>query len=295
MDRLLALSDALAAAVQHAGRALFAVHARPRLASSGVHWRPGLVLTAHHTVRVDEGLTVTGPDGRSAAATLVGRDPALDIAVLAIGDTDVPVAELGDSDAVRTGHMVLALGAGPRASWGVVSAVGAVRSRDADRDLFSLDLTLYPGFSGGPLVDARGHVVGLNTSGLSRDLQVAVPASVVSRSVDQLVRHGRIPRAYLGVGTQPIRVPDALRAQLGLGQEVAVIVVEVQAGSPAAAGLLIGDVILSLDGTPIADPVDLRRVLRPERIGQRVTARVIRGGQAREVELTVGERPPRPR
>ena len=295
MDRLHALSDELAAAVQQAGRAVLAVHARPRLPSTGVHWRPGLVVTANHTVRADEGLTVTRPDGRSVPATLVGRDPVRDLAVLRVDVADVAVAELGDSDAVRVGHMVLALGAGPRASWGVISAIGAAHARSADVDLFSLDLTLYAGFSGGPLVDALRHVVGINTSGMSRQMQLAVPASVVSRTVDALVSHGRMPQGYLGVGTQTVRVPAAMREQLHLDQELALIVVDVQAGSPAAAGLLLGDVILALDGHAIADPVDLRRLLRPERIGQRITARVVRGGQARDVELTIGERPARPR
>jgi S1-C subfamily serine protease len=293
MDQVLALSNELATAVQQAARAVFAVQARPRLASTGVHWRPGLVVTANHTVRADEGVTLTRPDGRSVAGALVGRDPARDLAVLRVEAADVPVAEVADSDAVRVGHVVLALGAGPRASWGVVSAIGATRS--AEGDLFSLDLTLYAGFSGGPLVDAQGRVVGVNTSGMSRQMQLAVPAAVVSRTLDELVRHGRISHGYLGVGTQPVRVPDAMRQQLGLDQELAVIVVDVQSDSPAAAGLLIGDLILSLDGQAVVDPVELRRLLRAERIGRRITARVVRGGQSRDVELTVGERPPRPR
>jgi S1-C subfamily serine protease len=293
MDQVLALSNELATAVQQAARAVFAVQARPRLASTGVHWRPGLVVTANHTVRADEGLTLTRPDGRSVAGALVGRDPARDLAVLRVEAADVPVAEVADSDAVRVGHVVLALGAGPRASWGVVSAIGATRS--AEGDLFSLDLTLYAGFSGGPLVDAQGRVVGVNTSGMSRQMQLAVPAAVVSRTLDELVRHGRISHGYLGVGTQPVRVPDAMRQQLGLDQELALIVVDVQPDSPAAAGLLIGDLILSLDGQAVVDPVELRRLLRAERIGRRITARVVRGGQSRDVELTVGERPPRPR
>jgi S1-C subfamily serine protease len=295
MGTLLAFSDELAAAVQRAGRAVWAVHARPRIPSSGVHWRSGLLVTANHTVRIDEELMVTRPDGRSAPATLVGRDPALDLALLRIDASDIPVAELGDSEAVHVGHMVLALGAGPRASWGVVSATGLARARHPERDLLSLDLTLYPGFSGGPLVDARGQIVGINTSGISRHLQLAIPAKIVSRIVDDLVRHGRIPQAYLGVGTQGVRVPEALREQLHLSQRTAVIVVDVQPGSPAASGLLIGDVLLSLDGQPIADPLDLRAVLRAERIGQRVTASVVRAGQALDVQLAVGERPPRPR
>jgi S1-C subfamily serine protease len=292
MDRLLALSEELASAVEKAGRAVLAVHARPRLPSTGVHWRPGLVVTANHTVQADESVTVSRPDGTSAAATLVGRDPAHDLAVLRIEAGATGVAEVGDSDAVRVGHVVLALGSGPRASWGVVSAIGAARARG---ELFSLDLTLYAGFSGGPLVDAQGRVIGIATSGMSRQMQLAVPAKSVGRAVDELVRHGRIPHGYLGVGTQAVRVPETMRQQLSIDQELALIVVDVQAGSPAAAALVIGDVILSLDGHVVADPLALRQLLGAERIGRRITARVLRGGAVREVELTVGERPPRSR
>ncbi|PYM95162.1 MAG: LuxR family transcriptional regulator [Candidatus Rokuibacteriota bacterium] len=295
MDRLLLLSDELAGAVQQAARAVVAVHGRPRVPSTGIHWRSGLIVTASHTVQTDDDLTVTSPSGQSVPAAVVGRDAALDVAVLRIGACDAEVADVGESDVVRVGHMVLAVATGPRASWGVISAIGAARSRRAESDVFSLDLTLYPGFSGGPLVDARGAVVGLNTSGASRHLQLAIPAKAVGRVVDAVVRHGRIPRAYLGVSTQPIRVPEGFREEHGQSQRTALIVVEVQAGSPAAAGLLVGDVILSLDGTAVTDPLDLRAALPSERIGQRVRASVIRAGRALDVDLTIGERPARAR
>ena len=287
MDGLLALSDQLATAVQQVGQAVFAVHGRPRVPSTGIHWRSGLIVTANHTVQTDDDITVTSPDGRSVPATVIGRDSTVDIAVLKAGVSDVLVADVGDSDAVRVGHMVLAVGAGPRASWGVISAIGAAWSRRSEGDVFSLDLTLYPGFSGGPLVDARGSVVGVNTSGASRHRQLAIPAKLVTRAVDAAARHGRIPQAYLGVGTQPVRV----RPEGDQAQRTAVIVVDVQPGSPAAAGLLVGDVILTLDGTPVTDPLDLRAVLRPDRIGQHVRVSVIRAGRILDVDVTIGERP----
>jgi S1-C subfamily serine protease len=295
VDRLLDLSDQLAAAAQRVGQWVLAVHGRPRVPSTGIHWRSGLIVTANHTLQTDDDLSVTRPTGESSRVTVVGRDPGLDIAILRGDDSAMAVAEVGDSDAVRVGHMVLALGAGPRASWGVISAIGAASSRRADGELFSLDLRLYPGFSGGPLVDARGSVVGVNTSGASRHLHLAIPANAVNRVVDAVVRHGRVPQAYLGVSTQQIRVPEGVGEQAGVGRSRAVIVVEVQSGSPAAAGLLVGDVILALDGIAIADPLDLRGALRPERIGQPVTASVLRAGRVIEVSLTVGERPDRGR
>jgi len=295
VDTLLELSDQLAAAVQGAGRSIVAVHGRPRVPSTGIHWRMGLIVTASHTVQADEDLTVTSPTGHAWRVTVVGRDPELDLVVLRTDDTAMPLAEIGDSGAVRVGHMVLAVGAGPRASWGVISAIGAASSRRGEGDLFGLDLRLYPGFSGGPLVDARGAVIGVNTSGASRHLHMAVPSGAVNRVVETVVRHGRVPHAYLGVSTQPVRVPEGVREGTGAERGHAVIVVEVQPGSPAAAGLLVGDVILALDGVAIIDPLDLRGALRPDRIGQRITASVLRAGRVVEVPLTVGERAQRAR
>jgi len=287
MNGLQSLSNDLAAAVERAGRAVFAVNGRARLGSTGVHWRPGLVVTADHTVQFDEELTITGPDGRALTARVAGRDPTIDVAVLKVDAPGVAVADVADSDAVRVGHIVLALGAGPRASWGVVSSVG-------DKRMLHLDLTLYPGFSGGPLVDAQGRVVGINTSGASRHWQLAIPAAAVNRVVDELQRRGRIPRAYLGVSTQPVRLPEPVRQRLNLDQPTAVIVVEVMAGSPAAAaGLTIGDVIVSLGATRIADPTDLKSALRPDRVGESITASVLRGGEPKDLMVTVGERPRR--
>jgi len=225
-------------------------------------------------VQAEDDVTVTRPDGASTPATVVGRDSTLDVAVLRVDAAGLPVADAGDSDAVRVGHMVLAVGAGPRASWGVVSAIDTGPGRIPGTDFFTLDLTLYPGFSGGPLVDARGTVVGLNTSGASRYLQLAIPAKAVSRVVHDVVSHGRIPQGYLGVSTQPVRIPDALREQLGRTRRAAVIVV---------------------DGEPVTDPFDLRALLRSRPIGQRVRASLMRAGQLVDAELAIGERPPRGR
>jgi S1-C subfamily serine protease len=295
MNGLQSLSNDLTAAVERAGRSVFGVSGRARLGSTGVHWRPGLIVTADHTVHVDEEVSVTRPDGRTLTARVAGRDPTIDVAVLKLDAPGVEVAEIADSDAVRVGHIVLALGAGPRASWGVVSSIGEGRNgKSTAGDLFHLDLTLYPGFSGGPLVDVLGRVVGINTSGSSRHWQLAIPASAVNRVVDELLRRGRIPRAYLGVSTQPVRLPEALRQKLSLDQQTAVIVVEVQSESPAAAaGLSIGDVIVALGATRIADPTDLKSALRPDKVGESITASVLRGGEPKNVQLTVGERPRR--
>ncbi len=291
MDELLAFSNELAAAVDRAGRSVVGVTARPRLGSTGVHWRPGFVVTANHTVQTDDGITVTRPDGRTVAATLAGRDPTIDVAILKVDPFDVEVAE-ADSLSARVGHIVLALGTGPRASLGVVSAIGGeVGTPKVAGDVLSLDLTLYPGFSGGPLVNTAGRVLGLVTSGRSRHLQLAIPAATVNRVVEELIRRGHLPHAYVGVGTQPVRLPASIRERLGLAQQTAVIVVDVRPGSPAATGgLSIGDVILSLGGTTITDPYDLMRILSPDRVGQRLAVSVWRGDGPRELEVVVAER-----
>jgi len=291
MTTAMDLSNALAGAVERAAGSLFAVHGRPRLPSTGVHWRAGLIVTASHTVEPDREVTLTAPDGRTLAAQVVGRDPGLDIAVLRAEVTGVPAADIHDDGELRIGHLVLALGAGPRASAGIVSALDLRGEPDA---MLAVDLTLYPGFSGGPLVDVLGHVVGITTSGVSRHLQCAVRAAAVTRLTDHVVRAGRIPRAYLGVGTQPVVLPNDLRERLGLTQRTAVIVVNVTSNSPAAAaGLVIGDVIVSIAGHAIAEPGDLVAVLQPDRVGNTVTTSILRGGEPRQIQVTVGERPSR--
>jgi len=295
MDALLSLSNDLAGAVAHAGRAVVTVHARHRLPSTGVHWRPGVVVTAEHTVRRDEEITITTPDGRTRPAILAARDPGTDLAVMRIEDSELPTADLGDTGALRVGHMVLALGYGPRASWGVISALGGRwrtwRGGEIDQ-LLRLDLTLYPGFSGGPLVDARGRVVGLNTSGMSRSLRIAIPVTTVSRVIDELLSRGRVARPYLGIGTQPVRLPEALSRRLAVPVEGGLIVVNTEPDGPAArAGLLMGDIVVALDGTPVRDTDDVQAVLGAKPVGATLTASIIRAGAPTEISITVGERP----
>lgn len=298
-NTLLSLSDNLAGAVARAGRAVVAVNARRRVSSTGVHWRPGVVVTADHTVRMEEEITITRPDGRPLPAALAGRDPGTDLAVLRVPDLDLPVAELGDAGSCKVGHIVLALGAGPAASWGVVSAVGGRwhtwRGGEVDR-LVRLDLVLYPGFSGGPLVDIDGRVIGINTSGLSRVTPVAIPVATVSRVSDELLTRGRVARGYLGLALHPVRLPETLTRAVGLATRTGLVVVNVEADGPAGrAGLLIGDVLVALDGAAVGETDDIQAALGSQRVGSTVRAQIIRAGMSSQVEITVGERPPRRR
>ena len=184
---LAAFSSELADAVERAGRSVVAIHARRRIPSSGVMWRPGVVVSSHHTVRRDEDVRVTLPDGSSVQADLAGRDPGTDIAVLRLrGGGEAEPAERGDTAELRVGHLVLAVGrpgeGGVTASLGVVSATGGEwRTWSGGRmdRLVRLDLAVRDGFSGGPLVDASGHVVGLNTWALARGGSLVIPVSAV--------------------------------------------------------------------------------------------------------------------
>jgi S1-C subfamily serine protease len=296
---LLSLSNNLADAVERAGRSTVAVHARQRQPASGVHWRPGVIVATDHTIERDDDITVTLPDGKSIPATLAGRDPSTDLAILKIDGASLPVAATGDAAALRVGHMALAVGrfgeGGLGTSLGVVSALSGAWNtwRGGQVDQFiRADVTLYPGFSGGPLVNAAGEIVGINTSGLSRNMGLTIPAATINRVVDQLLSKGRIARGYLGLGLQPVRLPDTLKQAVGTTSDTGVIIISIESGGPAEqAGLFIGDIIVALDGRAVTDTDAVQGLLGPERIGSALAAKVARGGQPVDVQITVGERP----
>ncbi|MBE9181054.1 trypsin-like peptidase domain-containing protein [Oculatella sp. LEGE 06141] len=293
---LVALSNDLADAIAHAANAIVTVNARQRCSSSGVHWQPGIVVTADHTIKREEDITVTVADDRTLAATLVGRDSGTDLAVLRLQEVDLPAAELVEAPELKVGHMVLALGRssdGIAASFGVISALGGTwRSWHGGQidQFIRPDLTLYPGFSGGALINLQGQVIGMNTSG-PRHTTLTIPVSTVSRVVNQLLQRGRIARGYLGVGMQPLPLPDRLRQSLNLPNTNAVIIISTESGSPAdQAGVLIGDILVRLNDRPIEDIHDVHAMLDPEQVSKPLTAQIIRGGALIECSITIGER-----
>lgn len=298
MSALVNLSDELSDAVAAAARSVVTVHGGRRVGASGVVWRQGVVVTADHVIE-DDDVDVTLPDGTRVAARLAGRDPSTDLAILKVDAPSVPAAERAPADAVRIGHVVVAVarpgGEGAAASMGVMSALSDAwttwRGGRVDR-FIRADLTLYPGFSGGPLVDVAGRIVGINTSGLTRHWSVAIPPSTIDRVADALLAKGRIARGYLGVGLQPVRMPDAVARALQLARNGGAIVVGVEPGSPAdRGGLLIGDVLVAIDGTPVTDVEDVHGLLGPDKVGVQASVRVIRAGALAQVPVTVGERP----
>ena len=295
---LAALSDDLAAAVDTVGRSVVAIHARRRIPASGLVWQPGVIVAAHHTIHQDDEITVTLHDGTSAPATLAGRDPSTDLAVLRLADSAGAPAAAAADGTPRVGQLVLALGRPGKnitASLGIVSAVGGEwrtwQGGTIDR-FIRLDLSVYDGFSGGPLVDAGGRVVGINTSGLARATALTVPASTVARVAGQLLARGHVARGWLGIATQPVRLPPPLQRSLGIEADGGLVVVNVEPDSPAdRGGVFIGDILLALDDQAVRDPGDVLAALGGDRIGKAVTLRVARGGRAEQVSVTVGERP----
>jgi S1-C subfamily serine protease len=292
------VSTALVATVEAASVGVVRVEARRRLAATGIVWAPdGTVVTAHHVVEQDEAISVGLPDGQTLAATLVGRDPTTDVAVLRVPTTGLPSPIWAESEGnnLRVGHLALALGRPGQtiqATLGIVSALGESWRTPGggliDRYL-QTDVVMYPGFSGGPLVNASGQVVGLNTSALLRNISLTVPVATLRRVVSMLLAHGRVRRGFLGVSIQPVRLPAALAQQLG--QETGLLLVAVEPQGPAEkSGLLLGDTIVTLDEAPVRQHDDLLALMTPERIDTAVSARIIRGGQLQDLRVIVGER-----
>jgi S1-C subfamily serine protease len=297
---LAGLSRDLAATVELAGRSVVAINARRRIPSSGVVWQGGIVVTASHTITRDDDITVTLGSGRSVQATLAGRDPSTDLAVLKLEDAAVPAVErAGDGD-LQVGRLVLAVGRpGPQltASLGIVSAVGGEwRTWQGGRiDRFvRLDLSIYDGFSGGALVEAGGRVLGINTSGLARATALTIPATTVDRLTTQLLSSGSVSRGFLGLAVQPVLLPDALQTRLGIEHRGGLVVVNLETDGPAdRAGILLGDIIVALEDDPVSDPTDLLAALGPDRVGRPAAVRVVRAGELATVPVTVAERPTR--
>ena len=289
------MSNELATVVESAGVSVVRVEGRRRMPASGIVWGDaGVVVTANHVAERDDRLRVGVDDKQAIGAELVGRDPTTDLAVLRASEIKASPAETVGDDGLRVGHIVLALGRPGKtvqATLGIVSAIGnSWRTRaggTVDRYL-QTDVIMYPGFSGGPLVDAQGKVLGMNTSAM-RGVSVAIPSVTVDRVVESILSHGKVRRGYLGVGVQPVQLPEALGEELG--QETGLILVSVEPGSPAdAGGLTLGDTLLSLDGEPVRQLDELLNLLSHDMVGKEVVVRTLRGGGVREQKLTVGER-----
>lgn len=296
MGTLTGFSEGLAAAVEKGGASTILVDARKRYPASGIAYADDLILTADHVVTREEDIKVILSDGKSLDATIAGRDPGSDLALLRLAEKALSPAKT--SDDVKVGQLVLALGRpnsdGMQASWGIVTSInGATRTfRGGMLDGYILtETTPYPGFSGGPLVNTEGEVLGLNTSGLTRGSSLTIPVKMAWLTAEALAAHGSVKRGYLGVRTQPVEVPESSREALKHEQSHGLLVLWLEEGGPAAkGGLLVGDILVAVNGQPVDDPDDLFSALGSDTVGKAIAVEVLRGGRPETLNVTVGER-----
>lgn len=296
-----ALSNELAQCAEDAGRSVVAVHGR-RHPSSGVVFGKDSIVTVNHALRRDEDITVVVAPGEQIAARVTGRDPGTDLAVLRLAQPLAASApRWGVASGLRVGELVLALGRTWRgnvvASSGIVSGLigGPWRTwRGGELEQFVRpDLTLYPGFSGGPLLNGQGEFIGINTAALYRS-GITIPAGTVKRIATELVEKGRVERPYLGLAMQAVALPESLRGKLNLKPTEGLLVVHVESGSPSEkAGVLLGDALIELEGKPVTDTDAVQEVLRSGKIGREVEAVLIRGGAILKVKVRLEARPAR--
>ena len=283
----------MADAVERANKSLVTVNGRERQSATGIVYATELVLTADHVVERDDNLTVIAADGTKLAAQLVGRDSSTDLAVLRVPGLVADAAATGAT--ARVGQLILAVGRpsdeGVMASSGVVSAIGGpVRGNGVNLEKYiRTDATPYPGFSGGPIVDVSGAVVGVLTTGLMRGATLAIPIEIALRVAETLTKQGYVKRGYLGVISQQVKLPPNQRA--GQSQEHGLLVMRVEDSSPAEqGGLLMGDILVSVDGNAVNSADDLLALLTGERVGKPVNIGIIRGGNLQSVSVTVAQR-----
>ncbi len=294
---LVAFSDHAAQLVERTVSGIVAVHGGGRGSSSGIHWRSGVIVTAEEVLERDEDIKITLPSGRLVEASLAGRDPSTDVAVLRFQPDGLPAAPTADAAPLRPGHVVLAIGnheGAPIASLGIVATVGgawhSLRGGTID-SLIRLDLVLSPAAEGGALIDAQGRVVGMAVLGPRRRV-LAIPTSTIDRVVDQLLARGHVFRGYLGAGLQPVRHGRPLSHDTqpsGSGRGVLVVSIDPE-GPAARAGLLVGDIVMAWNEKPVDRVREVMRLLGANSAGNTVDLGLIRGGAPTAVKVVIGER-----
>jgi S1-C subfamily serine protease len=286
----------MAAATEKAAASTVSVNARRRMPASGIVYAPDLVLTADHVIEHEDGITILLANGTEAAAKLAGRDPGSDLALLRLEKERTTPAEAAMQASI--GQLVLALGRpspeGIEASLGVVSAIGGpVRTPHGSLDKYiRTDATPYPGFSGGPLVDAEGKVVGVNTSGFGRGVTLTIPADYAWKVAEQLARSGSVKRGYLGVRSEAVELTEAVQKALNRAQASGLLLVSVERKSPAEAGkLIVGDILVGINGQPVPDHDALFAHLTGEAVGKSIPMQILRGGELQTFPVEIGARP----
>ncbi|MGB6686800.1 MAG: trypsin-like peptidase domain-containing protein [Terracidiphilus sp.] len=291
------LSESFSQTIEALEGSVVAVYGGGRSTSSGVVWRPGVVVTTHSSLGHRETVKVIHGE-EPVSAQLIGRDAGTDLAVIRVPSEELkPVDKLAERD-VRAGEIVLSVGRSRlgdiSASCGIVARIGSAwqtwHGGKIDR-LIRPDIRLYVGQSGSALVDRERRVVGINSPALARMAIITIPAQTIDRVVDAVLERGHVPRPFLGIAMQPVPVPEALRAQVSAETEYVLLVTHVEAGGPAAqAGAMVGDLIVSVDGTPVQNVREILRRLANSRIGESIPVVVMRGGVRVDLAVTVADR-----
>ncbi|MFN2146029.1 MAG: S1C family serine protease [Anaerolineales bacterium] len=295
-NELKKFSDGLAEVAAFAGKSVVTVKSRRRLPASGIALDAETILTAAHVIEDDENIRVVLGDGSEQPAKLLGYDPNSDLAVLQLENGGAEAALTAEQVAV--GELVLALGrpfGEVQASLGTLSAKGGPGHHRRSGTLeshYRTDATPYPGFSGGPLVNVSGQVVGINTSGLGHGNSIVIPIGLALRITEMLKKYGTIKRGYLGITGQPVDLPEESVQALGREQSQGLLIVSIEKDSPAAAcGLLVGDILVGLAGEPVLTHGQLIGLLSGEVVGQETEIEVLRGGKPITLKVTIAERP----
>ena len=294
-----ALSQQFSAVAEQAGKFVVAVHGGNRVGASGLLWRAGLVVTTSHSLRRTEGIEVNFGEKSGVKAQFLGRDSGTDVAVLRLDNAvSAPPAPHGDGSGLRVGQLVMSVGRSRlndlAASGGIIARLGAPWQTWRGGRIDSLlrpDVTLYPGQSGSALVDSGGRVLGMNTSALARAATITVPTATVERVVNEIVEHGGVFRPYLGLAMQPVAVPEDLARTLKSEQKSALMVMQVESGSPSGeAGFTLGDLILSVNGQPVTGIDDIQQALRQANRGDSVELGYARAGQPGSAKVKLSDR-----
>jgi len=291
---LIAFSDHAAALVERGAGSVVSVHGGGRRASSGIHWRPGIIVTAEEALERDDDIKLTLAGGRVVEASLAGRDPTTDVAVLRFQPDGAAAAQTAHTASLRAGHVVLAIGndqGAPIASLGIVAIAGGAwhsRRGGAIDSFIRLDMGLSQAAQGGALIDTQGRVVGMAVLGPRRRV-LAIPTSTIDRVVDQLLAKGHVFRGYLGAGLQPVRLAGAADGPSGSGRGI--LVVSLDPDGPAArAGLMVGDIVTGWNAKPVDRVREVMRFLSPDSVGQTVDLGLLRGGASAALKVVIGER-----
>jgi S1-C subfamily serine protease len=291
------LSKSINETIEAVQDSIVTVHGGGRSTSSGVVWRPGVVVTVRHGLRRSDSLQVAHR-GEPFAATLAGTDAGTDLAVLRIDAGTTKPATTTNTQSVRVGELVLAVGRSSlgdiSASAGIVARLGSAwrtwRGGQVDR-LIRPDLQLYVGQSGSALVNEGRQVLGINSSALARSAVITVPAATIDRVVDAILERGHVPRPFLGAAMQAVPVPEAQRAHFGEGVDEALLVLHVEPNAPAASGgILVGDLLLSVDGQAVHNVHEVQHRLSSLKVGDPVVIGVVRGGVKMDLKVILADR-----